>query len=441
MIVTVNRETLSQIKNSRLAAYASMYVQIYEDFMRQVAQMGLEIEPESDRPQVVALQEKIRQKGAAFRNDDKSIYLNQISPACVGCQTGVGSATFFVSLRCHRECFYCFNPNQEDYDFFQTHQRNVTDELKQVHAAGQKIKHLALTGGEPLLHKREAAEFFSYASEHFPTTYKRLYTTGDHADAETLKQLANAGLDEIRLSIRMHDLERGHRHIFERVALAQRYIPYVMIEMPVLPGTLDAMKDVLVELERLKLYSINLLEFCFPLGNAEAFKTRGYRLKQQPFRVLYDYWYAGGLPVAGSELECLELIEFALDQHMTMGVHYCSLENKHTGQIYQQNFNQPKPPTAYFSNRDYFLKSAKVFGADISKVLKRFKQTGYTGYSTNRQYDYVEFHVDQISALRDLEIEIGISSSVFETRADGSYVRELQVDLTHSQNFDLTNDV
>ncbi len=441
MIVAVNRDTLSQIKNPTFAAYASMYVNIYDNFMGQVEQMGLELEPISDRPQVLAQMERIRQKGAQFRNDEKSIYLNEISPACVACQTGVGSATFFVSLRCHRDCYYCFNPNQEDYDFFQTHQRDVTDELKQVHAAGQKIKHLALTGGEPLLHKQEAADFFRYASEYFPTTHKRLYTTGDHADAETLKQLAAAGLDEIRLSIRMHDLERGHRQVFERVALAQNYIPKVMIEMPVLPGTLDVMKDVLLELERLHLYSINLLEFCFPMANAQAFKARGYQLKRQPFRVLYDYWYAGGLPVAGSELECLELVEFALDQQMAMGVHYCSLENKHTGQIYQQNFNQPKPKTAYFSQRDYFLKSAKVFGADIPKVLKRLKRSGYKGYSINSQYDYIEFHVDQMSALSDLAVEVGIGSSVIETRADGQYVRELRVDLTHANSFDLAKDV
>ena len=161
MIVACNRETLSQIKNPRFAAYAEMYVKIYEGFMSQVEQLGLELEPEDDYPKVQALLEQIQRKGALFRNDDKSIYLNEISPACVACQTGVGSATRFVSLQCHRTCFYCFNPNQEDYEFFQTHHRNVTDELRQVHTAGQKIRHLALTGGEPLLHKREAAEFLA----------------------------------------------------------------------------------------------------------------------------------------------------------------------------------------------------------------------------------------------------------------------------------------
>ena len=60
--------------------------------------------------------EHLRALGATFRNDDKSIVVNRISPACEACQLGVGSATFFISLRCHRSCFYCFNPNQEDYE-------------------------------------------------------------------------------------------------------------------------------------------------------------------------------------------------------------------------------------------------------------------------------------------------------------------------------------
>ena len=440
MITVIDRDTIASIKNPSFASYAGMYLKIYDQFMQQIQQIGLDLDG-SDRSDVAASIERLRQQGATFRNDGKSIVVNEISPACVACQTGIGSATFFVSLQCHRDCFYCFNPNQEDYDYFQTHRRNVTDELKQIHAAGQRIKHLALTGGEPLLHKQESVEFFKYATEHFPGTYKRLYTTGDQANEETLKQLQDAGLEEIRLSIRMHDLERGHRHIYDRVALARQYIPRVMIEMPILPGTLEEMKAVLLELDSVQLYSINLLEFCFPLNNAQAFKTRGYRLKQHPFRVLYDYWYAGGLPVAGSELVCLQLVEFALEQKLTMGVHYCSLENKFTGQVYQQNHGQPKPETATFSERDYFLKSAKVFGKDIPKVLKRFKKTGYSRYSTNRDYDYIEFHVDQIASLNGLDVEIGITSSVIEKRADGPCVRELQVDLTHPSTFDLAHDV
>lgn len=441
MIIDVNAETLSRIKNPSLASYASIYTRIYEDFIEQIRHLGIEIDPHSYRHETAEAIKRLKAKGATLRNDDKSIVVNRLSPACIACQKGVGSATFFISLKCHRSCFYCFNPNQENYDFFCQHKRNLPEELEELHFQGQQVSHLALTGGEPLLFKEDAVDFFTYARERFPTAYKRLYTCGDHVDAETLEQLREADLDEIRFSIRMHDLEKGHRHVFDRIALAKAHIPHVMVEMPVLPGTLDIMQDVLLELDRLNIDSINLLEFCFPWANAPAFNAKGYQIKQRPYRVLYNYWYAGGLPVARSELECLALLEFAIDRQLRIGVHYCSLENKHTGQIYQQNFGQPIPRTMCFSEKDYFLKSAKVFGADIPLVVKRFRRMRYDEYVTNDDYGYVEFHLSKIKSLRELDIEIGLSSSVLEVRDEEPYLRELKVDLAYPRVFDFATDV
>jgi pyruvate formate-lyase activating enzyme-like uncharacterized protein len=353
----------------------------------------------------------------------------------------VGSATFFISLQCHRSCYYCFNPNQEHYEHFRAHQRNLPKELEALRSEGKRLKHVALTGGEPLLHKPEAVAFFEHARRTFPEAHGRLYTCGDYLEPEVLAQLQAAGLDEIRLSIRMHDLEKGHRYVFERLALAQRYIPTVMVEMPVLPGTEAVMRDVLLELERLGLHSINLLEFCYPLVNAPEFAVRGFRVKARPYRVLYDYWYAGGLPIAGSETTCLALLEFALEQGLRLGVHYCSLENKHTGQIYQQNNLRPVPAPYAFSPRDYFLKSAKVFGRDIAPVKRALQNLGETRITRNRDYDYLEFPVQRIPELQPLEVEVGLSFNVAEVQSGERCLREVQVELTRPREFDLAADI
>lgn len=441
MIVDITRATLPRIRNPGFASYAEMYVRIFEDFMAQVRSTGVAVAPEDYEQEGQIRRQRLAAKGAILRNDGKSIIVNWISPACKACRTGVGSATFFISLQCHRKCFYCFNPNQDNFQHFVNSRRDVVGELQQIYEAGRKIGHLALTGGEPLLHKPEAIAFFQYAEAHFPETHTRLYTCGDHADAATLDDLQRAGLDEIRFSIRMHDLERGHRHTFERIAEAKSRIPSVMVEMPVLPGALDTMKDVLLELDRVGIAGINLLEFGYPFFNAEAFNAKGYAVKSRPYRISYNYWYAGGLPIARSELECLALLEFAIDRNLSMGLHYCSLENKNTGQIYQQNFGRAIPATAYFSTRDFFLKSAKVFGADATKAVKVFKRIGYQGYTRNRQYDFVEFHVDHIPALKALPIEVGLASSVLETREGEDFMRELKVDLTYPSAFDRATDV
>ena len=443
MILELTHGTLGQVRNPALATYATRYLDIYDNFMSQVAATGIEIADEDESAHNAAMVEALAHDGATLRNVDRSIVVNRISPACVACQKGVGSATFFISLQCHRDCYYCFNPNQVEYDLFTASQRDLVGELAQVRENGYRMDYVALTGGEPLLHKQETVDFFSYASEHFPRTHSRLYTTGDHANEATLEALRDSGLQEIRFSIRMHDLARGHRHTLDRIAAATAYIPTVMVEMPILPGTVDEMKEVLLELEKLQIHSINLLEFCYPLTNAGEFQRRGFKIRQRPYRVLYNYWYAGGVPIAGSETACLELVDFALRQELTIGVHYCSLENKLTGQNYQQNYGQDLPGTHVFSEKDYLLKSAKVFGSDIPRVFNVFRRNNYANFNNSKQPRYLEFHVDQIAALRELDadLEIGLSTSTLETRDNEQVLRELKLDVTTPQTFNRVADI
>lgn len=441
MILDVTKSALPEIKNTALREYTNIYVQIYQDFMEQVREMGLEIEAQDTTAIVVQKIAELRKKGALVRNNDKSIYVNRISPSCVACQTGVGSVTFFISLKCHRDCFYCFNPNQENYAYYREHTRDVIAELDELQRTNPRMGHIALTGGEPLLYKDETYRFFEHTRELYPNSHTRLYTSGDQIDRPTLEALQKSGLQEIRFSIRMHDLAKGHRNTYDNIALAREYIPNVMVEMPVLPNTLEEMKDVLLELDRLDIFGINLLEFCFPLNNSEIYREKKYKIKARPFRVLFDYWYAGGLPVAGSETVCLDLVDFALEAGLKLGVHYCSLENKHTGQIFKQNSGHLLSNRMQFSQKDYFLKTAKVFGEDIPAVKQAFDKSGYHDYIINEQHNCLEFHVNKVGSLRKMDIDVGISSSVIETRGDEQVLRELKVDVTTPQTFRLSKDI
>jgi uncharacterized protein len=441
MITDVTQSTLAGIRNPVLREYAGGYVQIYQDFMEHIRDMGLEIEAEDHSASAMQKMLELKKVGALVRNDAKSVVCNCISPSCVACQTGAGSSTFFVSLKCHRDCFYCFNPNQENYEYNREHIRDLVAELDEMRKTNARMGHLALTGGEPLLHKQETVRFFAHARELYPNAHTRLYTSGDHIDREILAALKSAGLSEIRFSIRMHDLASGHRHTYDRIALAREYIPNVMVEMPVLPDTFEEMKAVLRELDELGIFGINLLEFCFPLNNIDEYRARGYRIKARPFRVLYNYWYAGGLPIAGSETVCLDLVEFTLQAGLKLGVHYCSLENKHTGQLYKQNSGRHLPRRIHFSQSNYLLKTAKVFGEDIPAVERALEKAGYRDYVISEQQNSLEFHVSQIGRLKKLDIDIGISSQVIETRENEPFLRELKVDVTTPQTFRLSTDI
>ncbi len=439
MIIDLDERTISEVRNPDLKSYAGKYIQIYQDFMQQVSQTGIDVDPLDDREQAAEKRAILKKKGVQVRNDSKSLFLNRISPACQACQNGVGSATFFVSLRCHRNCFYCFNPNQEDYEYYQQNNRDLPAELKQLREQGERLRFAALTGGEPLLFKPETMDFFKNARDVFPGVYTRLYTSGDQIDESTLQDLKDARLDEIRFSIRMYDLAKGRDATINRIALARKYIPNVMVEMPVLPNTLEEMKEILTRLDQLGIFGINLLEFCYPYHNANIFRMKNYKVKPHPFRVLYDYWYAGGLPVAGSEMECLDLLDFAVESKMKMGVHYCSLENKHTGQMFKQNSEIRLPGVYSFSQKDYFIKSAKVFGDDIPLVLDTFKKDGFKNYQLNQEHGYLEFSLDKVAAIRNLDVEAGLAYYVCETREGDQYLRELKVDLIDPQKMHMSD--
>jgi pyruvate formate-lyase activating enzyme-like uncharacterized protein len=439
MIIDVNEATLPSIQNSALRSYAEQYVRDYQYFMEQIRTLVIDVDEASHERLASERIAALGKKGAVVRNEGKSVYVNRISPACEACQTSVGSLTFSVSLKCHRNCFFCFYPNQKDNEYQHEHTHDTATELDGLRASGQRYQHLALTGGEPLLHKEETVRFFQHARLNYPNAYTRLYTCGDHLERETLQALKGAGLNEIRISIRLEDPERARRHTFDQITLSREYIPNVMVEMPVLPGALDEMKAVLIELDRLGAFGINLLEFCFPFHNVDEYRARGYRIKARPFRVLYEYTYAGGVPVTGSEATCLDLIEFTLEAGLKLGVHYCSLENKQTSDVYRQNTSGGGLKVLYFSPRDYFLKSAKIFGENVAAARKIFDGNGYHSYRINDEYQFLEFHVSKIKLLKKLNMEVGISANILEKRDGKTYVRELKVDVTTPKTFRLSD--
>lgn len=148
----INSTTFPCINDPDFAQYAQRYIEIEQKTLHAIAQYGLPFESSSENSDnALALKHQLRARGARFSNNDKSIHINWISDACVACRTGEGSYTAFISLKCHRQCYFCFNPNQQDYDYYQHHLREAATEIEQIAASGEPLQFAALTGGEPLL--------------------------------------------------------------------------------------------------------------------------------------------------------------------------------------------------------------------------------------------------------------------------------------------------
>ncbi|WP_253904786.1 molecular chaperone TorD family protein [Adlercreutzia sp. ZJ473] len=427
-----------------LAAWMAEYDEIGCEYVRALADQGIDLVDRAFFDQAAsAARDRLRAAGAIVRNGGASVLWGSLSPACEACTGEACSQTFFLSLACNRSCYYCFNRNQVGFKESQRLDVGWKGELDSFFDEHPDVACVGLTGGEPLLHADEAVAFLAHARHRAPRAHLRIYTAGDFLDESLLARLADAGLDELRLSVKLEPDEvgaGGSVHLGEvdealrRARLAQRYVPHVMVEMPAIPGTGVQMRALLRGLDEMGAFGINLLEFGYPMGGWPEFARRGLAVASPPFAVPYDYAYAGGLPVARSELMCLELLEYAVSEGLSLGVHYCSLENKNRSQIRQQNAAYALDERFWeMDAEDFFWKTAKAFDADVPVVCERLDRMGMP-YRRDGQDGSVMFHVRNLPGV----VEDGglgaenvfpiVSYNVAEPCAGGFAVRELKIE-------------
>ena len=385
-------------------------------------------EPGVDDQRCAQLQDKLRQRGVVFRNAGASLQSGWLSPACVACTDNVGSETFSTTFRCHRDCYFCFNHNQAGYDEFVSEgcpwQEGLDDAVKRYGEDG--LTCIGLTGGEPLLALDDSLAFLKRARQLFPSAHTRLYTSGDLLTEEGAKALHDAGLQEIRFSVKDFDPEPLQNRVLENMELAKRYIPDVVVEMPIIPGTEDVMHHLFDRFAAIGIRGINMLEFCFPFHNWEEYEKRGFVVRNPPYPIMYDYGYSGGLPISGSEELILKLMLYGLDRQVPFGMHYCSLENKHRSEMRQKNERGASAhPCFTFDDGDMFLKAAKVFGDDRTEARHILQQAGCTDFLKDEEEQSFLFPLAYRPVLADHGIPTATSFNILETQDGSTFFMEV----------------
>lgn len=408
-----------------LAAWLEEYAAIEREFVAAMAAEGPVFAPRvAGRPRADELRETLRERGARFMNGGASVSTGFLSSACAACVGGCGSRTFYINLRCNRDCYFCFNPNQADFEEHCARDTPWREELEAFGREVAEVTHVGLTGGEPLLCSDEALAFFARARELYPDAHLRLYTSGMGLDEAFCAKAAECGLNEIRFSVKLDEGEGAVGEALAAIALARRFPFDVMVEMPVVPAELARMKLLLRQLDDLGVRGINLLELCYPHRNWGDFARRGLALKNPPFEVLYDYGYAGGLAVAGSEEACLELVLFALDEGLSLGVHCCTLDNKNRDQVLQRNRAVALDPEVYELGDDCFYRTAKAYDGDKEKVSAYLDGIG-ARYGVEE--DCVSFHPARVAEAAGLGVLPVLSWNLIEGQGADAYIRELKL--------------
>lgn len=416
--------------NEALSAALRSYDAVRDTYLKALEQHGVVFaRPDAGKVERVRLRDELAARGALFCNAGASIRVGWVSRACEECTGNRGSETFSTTFKCHRDCYFCFNHNQADYEKFF---REGCPWEEGLDRASRTYKHLAclgLTGGEPLLNLDDTIAFLKRARELFPDTHKRMYTSGDLLTEEGARRLRDAGLDEIRFSVKNDDPDKVQDRVIANMELAGRYIEDVMVEMPIVPGTQDEMQTLMRRFDAAGIRGMNLLEFCFPFHNWDEFARRGFLVRNPPFDVMYDYGYSGGLPIAGSEELALSLMLFAMDEGLSFGMHYCSLDNKHRSEMRQRNERGAHAVPCYsFDKGDFFLKAGKVFGEDRDAAYLALEAAGCTDFLSDDDERSLTFPLRYAFALEGTAVKAVASVNVLEDIEGGHYLRELALE-------------
>ena len=382
----------------------------------------------ANQARIDELRSQLRAAGAQFKNAGASIVWGWQSKACVECTGNHGSETFSTTFKCHRDCYFCFNYNVADYEKFVREgcpwRDGLDDAVARYGEDGLAV--IGLTGGEPLLVLDDSVRFLEEAGRLFPSAHKRMYTSGDLLTEEGAQRLRDAGLDEIRFSVKQDDPAERQERVLAAMELARKYIHSLMVEMPIIPHTDERMHELFERWGEIGIDGINLLEFCFPFHSWDAFATRGFEIRNPPFDVMFDYGYSGGLPVAGSEELCLELMLWGIEHDVPFGMHYCSLDNKHRSEMRQRNEGgESAHAVLSFDDGDFFLKCAKVYGADVAPAYDALAAAGCTDFMENEREQSLAFPLAYIDALDGVGVEPATAFFVRDFDEQGSFLAEV----------------
>ena len=107
------------MSNVALKEALRAYAEVGERYVDALEEKGLVFAPAGEGADRRArLRAKLVERGVVSRNAGASLSWGHLSPACVECTGNRGSETFSTTFRCHRDCYFCFNHNQPDYEKF-----------------------------------------------------------------------------------------------------------------------------------------------------------------------------------------------------------------------------------------------------------------------------------------------------------------------------------
>ncbi|MFH1126530.1 MAG: radical SAM protein [archaeon] len=244
----------------------------------------------------------------------KSLYVGALPHGCVQCIKGQ-KLVLFVTGICPHSCYYCpLSLKRKNVDKTWANEALVLKDDDVVREARLcSAKGAGITGGDPLARFERTIGYIRLLKKVFGRRFHiHLYTSGDLLSDERLKELAAAGLDEIRL------------HLRKDYGLIDKCLGYKFdagVEVPVVPGKEKELQEMILYLEKAGVKFLNLNELEMSELTFDEMTDLGHESNEDIFNT-----------VNGSRELGVRLLEFAARNTENLSVHLCTSSVKN---IYQ----------------------------------------------------------------------------------------------------------
>ena len=265
---------------------------------------------------------------------------------CRSCLLGTGLSAIRKTNKCNLECKFCYNYGELDAlppvgeglweiggtKFYE----NDIDLLLAIQKKPTGISYVYL---EPFM---EIEKYYPIVRKfHAAGIHQHLYTNGTLCTEETLKALAEAGLDEIRFNLGASNCADK---VIENIRIAKKFFPQVGIETPMTPEFFEGFHKKKAAILATGLDFMNCAELHLNANNIDNYEGAPMYISRRGYIS----------PIWSRELT-LKLMKTASDENWPIAVHDCANSTK-----FARDLNLRAKEGSWFGASNYACEFTKI---------------------------------------------------------------------------------
>ncbi|MBE0525359.1 radical SAM protein [Candidatus Thorarchaeota archaeon] len=264
-----------------------------------------------------------------------SLLVGDLPQGCILCAKG-SKMVLFVTGLCDSSCYYCpLSEEKMGKDVVFADEMPVSDNQDILYETDAiRGEGAGISGGDPLCTLERTLKYIRLLKSKYGHNFHiHLYTSKTTVSQDTLEQLRNAGLDEIRFHPQVNDWSGIERAL--ELGLK------VGLEVPAIPGQFEKLQRIAIRAEEIGVSFMNLNELEASETNFEQLKSQGMRLTD-----------LASASIKGSAEVAREILDWAAENLSNLSIHLCSASYKDGVQLRNRLERRLEQTIREFEERD-----------------------------------------------------------------------------------------